>query len=114
MGTSTITISAEPINLPVSEAIPCGLILNELLSNSFKHAFPEGRIGSIQITFKAREDDRVELSGSDDGIGLPENFQIEDSKSMGMQVVGVLVNQLDANLEIRRDGGTLFILAWSK
>ncbi len=106
-------VSAEPINLPVSEAIPCGLILNELLSNSLKHAFSNGRTGSVQVTFRALAENRLELRVADDGAGLPGDFRIESTKSMGFQVVRVLVNQLDAELEIVGDAGTSFSLTWS-
>ena len=108
-----LQVSAEAINLPVSDAIPCGLILNELLSNSLKHAFREGRSGSLQVTFRALGGNRIELCVTDDGIGLPADFRIEDTKSMGFRVVRVLVTQLGAELEIRRDAGTSFSLIWS-
>ncbi len=109
-----LQVNAEAITLPVDAAIPCGLILNELLSNSLKHAFPNGRTGGLQITFRMLEENRVELCVADSGVGLPPDFCIEDAKSMGFKVVRVLVAQLGAELEIRGDAGSSFSLTWAR
>jgi len=108
-----LEINAEPIRLPLSDAIPCGLILNELVSNSLKHAFREDCGSGIRISFKSIGSDRIELCVADDGVGLRGSFRIEDSESMGLRVVRTLIQQLGAELEITGDGGTSFSLRWS-
>jgi PAS domain S-box-containing protein len=111
-----LDLSAEAIQLTVDHAIPCGLILNELLSNSLKHAFGDGREGVIRVhlrrTVKGSGAEYVELEVGDNGIGLPADFQLKDSKSLGLQVVHTLIRQLRADLVISRDGGTTFVFSW--
>jgi two-component sensor histidine kinase len=96
--------------LPVDLAIPCGLILNELLTNAFKHAFPAGRTGTVSVQIETLPDARLRMLISDDGVGLPADFSLEDSSSVGMQVVLALVQQLEASFEIGRLGGTQFTM----
>jgi two-component sensor histidine kinase len=96
--------------LPVDLAIPCGLILNELLTNAFKHAFPAGRRGTVSVTFEALPDARLRMVIGDDGVGLPADFTLDDASSVGMQVVVALVEQLEASFEISRQGGTQFTM----
>lgn len=101
----------DPITLNIEMAIPCGLILNELLTNALKHAFPGQRDGEIEITFKKQKDQYV-LIFSDNGIGLPHFSRIENSKSMGLLLVHVLSQQLGGKLRIVRKQGTTFRIAF--
>jgi two-component sensor histidine kinase len=94
--------------LVVGKAIPCGLILNELISNAFKHAFPGDRTGSVRVKVEGLPDDRVRVTVADDGVGLPADFVLGECASVGMQVVAALVEQLDANCEITSRDGTHF------
>ncbi|HTV98366.1 MAG TPA: PAS domain S-box protein [Steroidobacteraceae bacterium] len=100
------------ISLPVQQAIPCALILNELVSNALKHAFPSG-IGTIRIGLRHLSDDRILLSVADDGIGISPEFEPRESKSLGVQLVFTLARQLDACLEIIRHPGSAFHLTFA-
>lgn len=93
----------EGITFGVDRAIPCGLIVNELVSNSLKYAFPDSARGTIGIDFRRAGDDGYLLKVSDDGVGMPADFDYRNAKSLGLQLVMTLVEQLDG--VIRRDGG---------
>ena len=86
--------------LTVESAVPCGLILNELVNNCFKHAFPAGREGSITVSIHANGDGRVHFSVADDGVGLPEGFDATQTTSLGMKIVSTLTEQLGAELTL--------------
>jgi two-component system, sensor histidine kinase PdtaS len=94
------------ITLPVDRAIPCGLILNELMSNALKHAFPDGKRGQLRVVLERRSGDRAALSVSDNGIGLPEEPEKNGRSSLGWRLVRAFAEQLNAELTITRDGGT--------
>ena len=97
----------EEMELDVDSAIPVGLIVNELLTNSFKHAFPENRTGTINIAFKHITDDRILLEIADDGIGLLE-FDKEDDQGSGFgtQLIDLLIQQLDGSIMTMNGLGT--------
>lgn len=111
-GKITLKINAEKILLGIDTAMPCGLIINELLSNCLKHAFPEGRKGNITITLSKTENEEnpeYNIIVSDDGIGIPENFDIRKTSSLGMELIFTLVeHQLQGTLELDRTNGTEF------
>jgi PAS domain S-box-containing protein len=107
-----LELSIEPIRLSADQAIPCGLILNELLSNSLKHGFAGGRAGTIRISLREIATGTVELEVADDGVGLPEGFRVEHSRSLGLQVVGTLIRQIGAELSVTGEGGAAFRFAW--
>ncbi|BAV07353.1 Two-component sensor histidine kinase, contains HisKA and HATPase domains [Filimonas lacunae] len=94
----------EPLELDAAQAVPIGLILNETVSNSIKYAFPANRKGHIYITLKA-QDNCYHLTITDDGIGLPENFDITTAGSLGMSLIYGLSMQLDGELTIEGDKG---------
>ncbi len=104
----------EEILLDVNTAIPCGLILNELISNSFKHAFPEGRSGEVHVQFKRQEDGKLLLAVADNGIGLPETLDIHKTSTLGMQFITLLTQQLDAAIELRHQPGTEYRILFSE
>ena len=105
--TSIVHIDDYP--LPIAIAVPLGLIVNELLSNAFKHAFVNRKEGKIEVVLRASEEGVVSLAVSDDGVGLPEGFDIKASERLGLHVVKILVeDQLEGNLEVVRDKGTTF------
>jgi PAS domain S-box-containing protein len=107
----SIGIEAEEIELPVDQAIPCGLILNELLSNALKYAFPTGRRGKIDVYFGRMESGELLLSCGDDGAGMPPTFDWQDLHSLGLRIVTILTKQLGATLTLDRDRvGTRFEL----
>ena len=96
------------VRLDIHTAIPCGLLVSELVSNAFKHAFPGGRAGEVAIRLARLPDGKLRLSVADDGVGLPAGFDANHTASLGMQLVGLLCEQLGGTLEIRRGRGTEF------
>ncbi|MDP3028537.1 MAG: histidine kinase dimerization/phosphoacceptor domain -containing protein [Deltaproteobacteria bacterium] len=96
----------EDIMLEVDVAIPCGLIINELVSNSLKYAFPENKEGEIKITLRTLDESAMELTVSDDGIGMPADINLRSSESLGLKLVTILTNQIDGELEMDRSEGT--------
>jgi PAS domain S-box-containing protein len=92
------------IDLPLSEAIPCGLIVNELLTNSLKHAFPEGKSGTIRVSLTCEESNCV-LEVADDGVGFPQHFTLGQATSLGLQLVSVLARQVRGELQIQTTQG---------
>jgi len=96
--------------LPIDAAIPCGLIVNELISNALKHAFPNGGTGTISIEFKQQSDNHASLTVEDDGIGIPEDFVLEDSETLGIQLVYMLAGQLGGSVQVESKPRTRFAL----
>ncbi len=103
----------EPVYLDLERAIPCGLVVNELVTNAFKHAFPDGRSGKIAIELDTGEGEEIILAVADDGVGLPAGFDLDAVKSLGLQLVPLLVDQLGGRLAVEGDGGTRFLIHFS-
>jgi two-component sensor histidine kinase len=99
--------------LDVNKATPCGLILNELLCNALKHAFPAGRSGEIRIDLRVDAAQQVTLVVSDTGIGLPTELDFPNAESLGLQLISTLTEQLDGTLVLDRGNGTVFTLIFS-
>jgi PAS domain S-box-containing protein len=108
-----LDLNVEKVELALDQAIPCGLILNELITNSLKYAYPEEEGGEIMISVK-EIDGRIEIIVQDSGVGLPEGFKIEDSDSLGLSLVDTLVDQIDGELIIKTKGGTKFLITFEK
>jgi PAS domain S-box-containing protein len=102
-------LKIENINLNMETAVPCGLIISELVSNSLKYAFPNGMAGEIYISLKSKEE-KFELVIRDNGIGLPENFDFNKLDSLGLILVKNLTDQIDGDLTINVTTGTEFII----
>jgi len=100
-----LIIDVDNILLGVDTAIPCGVIINELVSNSLKHAFPEDRVGEIVISFKEL-DGQYTMIFKDDGVGLPEDLDIGNPASLGLTIVNALTGQLNGAIDLGRNGGT--------
>jgi PAS domain S-box-containing protein len=100
-----IDFQLDDVSLDISTAVPCGLILNELVTNAVKHAFHARRRGKLTVVLKQRKDGRVLLTVSDDGVGLPKSFDPKKSRSFGMQLIAMLAEQLNATLSILRRNG---------
>ncbi|HWR59860.1 MAG TPA: histidine kinase dimerization/phosphoacceptor domain -containing protein, partial [Thermodesulfovibrionales bacterium] len=133
-GAISLVISTSDLLLSIDTAIPCSLIINELVSNALKHAFPEGRKGELRISLRkvaesespndARESETVDLQSedqtsghglvelivSDNGVGFSEGKDLSECKTMGLVLVKMLVEQLDGNIEMFRNGGTRFVI----
>jgi two-component system CheB/CheR fusion protein len=107
-----LNLTAEQVFLNITQAVPCGLIVNELLTNSFKYAFPGNKTGTIKVSFR-RESGRCTLEIADDGIGLPADLDLQNSNSMGLHLVSLLVQQLKATLVTDRSKGTRFGISFS-
>ena len=98
----------ENILLDVDKAVPFALIVNELLTNSLKHAFPNKKKGEIQIKLQSIGREKSEFVVSDNGIGFPEDLDFRNVDSLGMKLVNALVEQIDGNIELHNDEGTSF------
>lgn len=110
-GRITIKLALDPIELGIELAVPCALILNELISNAFKYAFPGDRRGEILISFRESQPGTLELAIEDDGIGLPAGLLGNpDTKSLGLQIVSILTRQLEGSLERRPSTGTHIVI----
>jgi two-component sensor histidine kinase len=96
--------------LDIDTAVPLGLITNELLTNSFKYAFENGKPGKIIIQLSATSPGNYLFRYHDNGIGLPENFDLGQSESLGMRLIGRLAEQLAGNMRYRYENGSLFVL----
>ncbi|MEE8432219.1 MAG: histidine kinase dimerization/phosphoacceptor domain -containing protein [Candidatus Desulfatibia sp.] len=103
-----LNIDINDISFDLENAIPCGLIINELVSNSLKHAFPRQREGNISIALQPTNEDELELTVSDDGVGIPEDLDIEQTDTMGLHLVKMLAEQLEGKIELNRTEGTQF------
>jgi two-component sensor histidine kinase len=97
----------DPVGLDMDTAMPCGLLINEIVSNSYKHAFPGENTGVITIDFH-RNDGLILLKIKDNGVGLPANIDVTATETLGMQLIQALTGQLDGNLDVERDNGTCF------
>jgi two-component sensor histidine kinase/FixJ family two-component response regulator len=121
VSTSMITpiIDVEQVFLGIDEAVPSGLILNELISNALKHAFPphrerlNGQKGEVRIKLRAEENQQVVLTVSDNGIGFPSDLDVCKTDSLGLRLVNVLVDQLDGTLEVHSGDGTQFKITFT-
>ena len=107
-----IKSAIEGVTLDVNNAIPCALIINELVSNALRHAFPEGQKGNIDIFMRRDNAGTVALKVGDDGIGFPEDIDFRNTKSLGMQLVVSLVTQLGGVIELDRGEGTSFTITF--
>lgn len=105
-GRVTLTTQLDEILLEIDQAIPCGLLLNELVTNCLKHAFPDGRAGEIHIELHADAHAQVTLRVSDTGIGLPQAVDFHNPRSLGLQLITTLTEQLEGAITVKRGGGT--------
>ena len=110
-GTATIdlVINIEEIMLPIDSAIPCGLLINELITNALKYAFPEARKGKITIEAQQTENG-VRLIFADNGIGLPNDVDFHTTETLGLRLVQMLVKQLDGSIELASERGTRYMI----
>jgi two-component sensor histidine kinase len=99
----SLKTNIEPIVLDIDTAIPCGLIVNELVSNSLKYAFPFGYRGELCIELHSVSEHEFILIVSDTGIGLPKDLDFKNTKSLGLQLVNSLTHQLNGSISLNRD-----------
>jgi PAS domain S-box-containing protein len=103
----------DKLYLNLDAAVPCGLIINELVSNSLKYAFPDGRSGEVRIELREAPDNMARLVVADNGIGLRSDLDWETARSLGLRLVRTLADQLGAKLEVQSHAGTEVQLLFS-
>lgn len=107
-----VDLDLEPVVLNIDVAIPCGLIINELLVNSFRHAFPEGKKGQIRVSLKKGKTGDIELQVQDNGVGMEGDPLSVERKSLGLRLVTMLSEQLNAKVSYEGEGGSLFTIVF--
>jgi PAS domain S-box-containing protein len=113
-GAVTLQVKAQPVHFTIETAVPCGLVVNELVSNALKHAFPAGRRGEIIVDLQENPGGAYTLRVADNGVGFPKDVDFKNSASLGLQLVNALAEQLNGVLELRTDGGTSFELTFTE
>jgi two-component sensor histidine kinase len=108
-----LKLDLENINLDINTAIPLGLIVNELVSNSMKHAFPGDINGTIWITLKLK-DDKYILAVADDGVGVPEKLDFRNTDSLGLQLVTNLTKQIGGKIKLNKVHGSEFKITFTE
>jgi two-component sensor histidine kinase len=102
-----LNIDVDDLRLDINTSIPLGLIVNELVTNSLKHAFPDSKSGEIEIIFH-KQDENYLLEVKDNGIGFPEDINYQNTDSLGLQIVNNLTEQIDGKMEVNTISGTSF------
>lgn len=110
----TYTIHSEPIRLNIETAHPCGLIINEIISNVLKHAFPDARTGTVEILVNQEPTGLIHLRIKDNGIGIPEHIDLFKTDSLGMELIVMLVEQIRGEIHLNRQQGTEFHMTFSE
>ena len=108
-----LSVHAEDIPMGVDAAISCGLIVNELVSNSLKHAFPRDRKGKVLVTLREAGADAI-LEVSDDGVGFPNEIDFRNPATLGLKLVSILTEQLRGTIELDRSTGTRFTIRFER
>jgi two-component sensor histidine kinase len=110
-----LSISVEPLELEVTQAVPCGLIVAELLSNAYKHAFPADTPGrEIRLSLRRAGDERVECAVCDNGVGIPEGLDLRVTPSLGWSLVRMLAeDQLGGTIGINGGAGTEVVVCFA-
>ncbi len=104
----SLDLKIEDISFGIKTAIPCGLILNELFSNSLKYAFPEGQKGRIQISLQLLKNKSCELIFRDNGVGIPGDIDFDKTESLGLYLIKILTEQIEGTVSMSRRNGTMF------
>lgn len=102
----TVQPALEALDLGIDSAIPCGLIVNELLTNAVVHAFPGGRHGTVNVTLKALNKGRIYLAVQDDGVGMDPQIEVGSGASMGFRLISILVDQIEGEYNVILGKGT--------
>ena len=112
-GNITLQLDLTPLFLSVETAIPCGLIINELVSNALKHAFPNSRFGQISITLQRVQAQQLSLQIKDNGVGFPAEIDFRRTASLGLTLVNTLVKQIKGTIDLYSEDGTQFKITFS-
>ena len=105
-------LTDQPVS--ITTAIPLGLVINELLTNALKYAFPTERKGEIRILMTLDDNNDYTLIVSDNGIGLPENYDFETVNSLGLRLISILIKQLDGSMSFSNDDGAFFTFQFNR
>ncbi|MDD4603645.1 MAG: PAS domain S-box protein [Bacteroidales bacterium] len=109
----SLSLDIDPCELSIDITLPLGLIVNELLTNACKYAFPDNRSGHVWVSLKPLTDHRWCITINDDGVGLPADFSLRKTQSMGSKIIQILIEQIEATLEIQSENGTCFKIYFS-
>jgi two-component sensor histidine kinase len=109
-----LDLRLENVATDLDQSVSCGLIVNELVSNALKHAFPEGQAGKIAVELCVSPEGQVALKVSDDGVGLPATFDVHQTGTLGHQLVFMLAEKLHGTVEVARESGTVFQIVFQK
>jgi len=106
----TCEVDVGGVQLPIDLAIPSGLLVNELVTNSLKHGFPGGRTGSVRVLLRPDAPGMLHMTVADDGVGIPPDLDLRGTGSLGLDLIFTFSEQLDATVDVTREGGTVFDL----
>ena len=107
----TVSVVAEPVILRADKAVPLGLVATELLSNALEHGFAEGRRGRVEVSLARMSPERALLVIRDDGAGLPDGFDLERTRSLGLMIARQFAGQIGAELTLANEGGAVSRIA---
>jgi two-component sensor histidine kinase len=110
--TVDVTVDVDDVNITLDMAIPCGLIINELVTNSLKYAYAGRTSGKLSLVMHHQEDHTFSLTVQDDGVGLPPDYEARAAASLGTQLVGVLVHQLGGEMKVDSSQGARFTIVF--
>jgi len=105
-------LDVAPISLDIDRAMPCGLLINELVANALQYAFPNGARGEIRLAFHEDEQRQITLQVSDTGVGVPAHLDFHQAESLGWQLVNTLTEQIQGEIKLDRNGGTKFTITF--
>ena len=111
-GKIDIHINVENVSLSIDKAIPCGLIINELVSNSLKYAFTNDQMGKIDINLNSTNQNEIKMVVEDNGVGVPDDIELKDAKTLGLRLVSMLTEQLNGTIDLHRNKGTQFTIVF--
>jgi two-component sensor histidine kinase len=114
LDTVNLTVEVEEVRVGIDKAVPLGLIINELISNGLKHAFPGGRAGEIRVGLALVDKGMIRLTVGDNGVGFPRDVDFRKTDSMGFQVVMALVQQLEGTIGYHQEVGTEFRITFPR
>ena len=107
-----LDIDIEEMSLDMDLSVPCGLILNELLSNALKYAFPDGRRGTVRIRMHRQGPAELLLTVADDGVGFPPGVDYRNPATLGLRIVNILVSQIRGTLTMPGSAGSTFAISF--
>ena len=113
-GSVDLKLNVDNLDLNLDQAIPCGLIVNELLTNAVKYAFPVVEKKNTITVSVSEINEIVEIAVADNGVGLPKDFDVNKTNTLGLQLVSTLTEQLDGKLEVKSDNGAIFKINFKK